>query len=216
MVDDPNANYPGILQGKILTATKNSTAGWKFNFFTLMGLQSNVLHLVSSVSFSVLGSCHLSVDLLFDCSHCLTWHLSVDAPCNHLYVISRRQIDPEFADMINVQDHCKVDEVDEDNVYSVFVSYIEIYNNYIYDLLEEAPFEQIKPKSVGIMIFVSFVILLWELCCLCGCCLVKLAQFIHVNCFKKKITWKKVMRKESRQQHLSVPTTGGCSVDAKT
>uniref|UniRef100_A0A8B9UW85 Kinesin-like protein n=2 Tax=Anas TaxID=8835 RepID=A0A8B9UW85_9AVES len=58
----------------------------------------------------------------------------------------KRQIDPEFADMINVQDHCKVDEVDEDNVYSVFVSYIEIYNNYIYDLLEEAPFEQIKPK----------------------------------------------------------------------
>ncbi|XP_067161477.1 kinesin-like protein KIF23 isoform X6 [Apteryx mantelli] len=59
---------------------------------------------------------------------------------------NRRQIDPEFADMINVQDHCKVEEVDEDNVYSVFVSYIEIYNNYIYDLLEEAPFDPIKPK----------------------------------------------------------------------
>ncbi|NWX22556.1 KIF23 protein, partial [Aegotheles bennettii] len=58
----------------------------------------------------------------------------------------KRQIDPEFADMINVQDHCKVEEVDEDNVYSVFVSYIEIYNNYIYDLLEETPFEPIKPK----------------------------------------------------------------------
>ncbi|XP_052664527.1 kinesin-like protein KIF23 isoform X6 [Harpia harpyja] len=58
----------------------------------------------------------------------------------------KRQIDPEFADMINVQDHCKVEEVDEDNVYSVFVSYIEIYNNYIYDLLEEAPYEPIKPK----------------------------------------------------------------------
>ncbi|NXL38421.1 KIF23 protein, partial [Glaucidium brasilianum] len=58
----------------------------------------------------------------------------------------KRQIDPEFADMINMQDRCKVEEVDEDNVYSVFVSYIEIYNNYIYDLLEEAPFEPIKPK----------------------------------------------------------------------
>ncbi|XP_075015789.1 kinesin-like protein KIF23 isoform X3 [Calonectris borealis] len=58
----------------------------------------------------------------------------------------KRQIDPEFADMINVQDHCKVEEVDEDNVYGVFVSYIEIYNNYIYDLLEEAPFDPIKPK----------------------------------------------------------------------
>uniref|UniRef100_A0A8D0HBB0 Kinesin-like protein KIF23 n=1 Tax=Sphenodon punctatus TaxID=8508 RepID=A0A8D0HBB0_SPHPU len=47
--------------------------------------------------------------------------------------------------MINVQDHCKV-EVDEDNVYSLFVSYFEIYNNYIYDLLEEFPFDPIKPK----------------------------------------------------------------------
>ncbi|NWS36825.1 KIF23 protein, partial [Polioptila caerulea] len=58
----------------------------------------------------------------------------------------KRQLDPEFADMIDVQDHCKAEEVDEDNVYGVFVSYIEIYNNYIYDLLEEAPFDSIKPK----------------------------------------------------------------------
>ncbi|NWV70271.1 KIF23 protein, partial [Malurus elegans] len=58
----------------------------------------------------------------------------------------KRQLDPEFADMINVQDHCRVEDVDEDNVYGVFVSYIEIYNNYIYDLLEEAPLESIKPK----------------------------------------------------------------------
>ncbi|XP_067411592.1 kinesin-like protein KIF23 isoform X5 [Emydura macquarii macquarii] len=58
----------------------------------------------------------------------------------------KRQIDPEFADMISVQDHCRVEGVDEDNVYGVFVSYIEIYNNYIYDLLEEIPFDPIKPK----------------------------------------------------------------------
>ncbi|XP_015273987.1 PREDICTED: kinesin-like protein KIF23 [Gekko japonicus] len=58
----------------------------------------------------------------------------------------KRQIDPEIADMINVQDNCKLEDVDEDNVYGVFVSYIEIYNNYIYDLLDEAPFEPIKPK----------------------------------------------------------------------
>ncbi|NXB66023.1 KIF23 protein, partial [Struthidea cinerea] len=58
----------------------------------------------------------------------------------------KRQLDPEFADMINVQEHCRAEEVDEDNVYGVFVSYIEIYNNYIYDLLEEAPFDAIKPK----------------------------------------------------------------------
>ncbi|NXK69270.1 KIF23 protein, partial [Sylvietta virens] len=58
----------------------------------------------------------------------------------------KRQLDPEFADMIDVQDHCRAQEVDEDNVYGVFVSYIEIYNNYIYDLLEEAPCDPIKPK----------------------------------------------------------------------
>ncbi|KAM9713797.1 kinesin-like protein KIF23 isoform 5-T5 [Dama dama] len=59
---------------------------------------------------------------------------------------SKRQVDPEFADMINVQEFCKAEEVDEDSVYGVFVSYIEIYNNYIYDLLEEMPFDPIKPK----------------------------------------------------------------------
>ena len=32
--------------------------------------------------------------------------------------------------MINVQEFCKAEEVDEDSVYGVFVSYIEIYNNY--------------------------------------------------------------------------------------
>lgn len=63
-----------------------------------------------------------------------------------LWLFSRRQIDPEIADMINVQDNCKADEVDEDNVYGVFVSYIEIYNNYIYDLLDETPIDPTKPK----------------------------------------------------------------------
>ncbi|KAG8145290.1 hypothetical protein E2320_013625 [Naja naja] len=58
----------------------------------------------------------------------------------------RRQIDPEIADMINVQDNCKLEDVDEDSVYSVFVSYIEIYNNYIYDLLDESPLDPTKPK----------------------------------------------------------------------
>ncbi|KAL7980221.1 hypothetical protein Chor_001489 [Crotalus horridus] len=60
--------------------------------------------------------------------------------------MGKRQIDPEIADMINVQDNCKLEDVDEDSVYSVFVSYIEIYNNYIYDLLDESPFDPTKPK----------------------------------------------------------------------
>ncbi|XP_062922244.1 kinesin-like protein KIF23 isoform X4 [Mobula hypostoma] len=60
--------------------------------------------------------------------------------------ISRQRMDPEFADMITVPEHCKAEGVDEDSVYSVFVSYIEIYNNYLYDLLEETPPDPIKPK----------------------------------------------------------------------
>ncbi|XP_056622947.1 kinesin-like protein KIF23 isoform X3 [Triplophysa dalaica] len=57
-----------------------------------------------------------------------------------------RRVDPEFADMISPEEAFTADGVDEDSSYSVFVSYIEIYNNYIYDLLEETPFDPIKPK----------------------------------------------------------------------
>lgn len=58
----------------------------------------------------------------------------------------RQKADPEFADMISSEEACKSENVDEDCCYSVFVSYIEVYNNYIYDLLEEAPFDPIRPK----------------------------------------------------------------------
>ncbi|XP_061595662.1 kinesin-like protein KIF23 isoform X1 [Cololabis saira] len=59
---------------------------------------------------------------------------------------SRQKADPEFADMISPAEACKSDGIDEDCCYSVFVSYIEVYNNYIYDLLEDAPFDPIRPK----------------------------------------------------------------------
>ncbi|XP_073319822.1 kinesin-like protein KIF23 isoform X1 [Pagrus major] len=59
---------------------------------------------------------------------------------------SRQKTDPEFADMISSEEACKSETVDEDCCYSVFVSYIEVYNNYIYDLLEDAPFDPIRPK----------------------------------------------------------------------
>lgn len=48
--------------------------------------------------------------------------------------------------MIKLEEASKADDVDEDSSYSVFVSYIEIYNNYIYDLLEENQDDAIKPK----------------------------------------------------------------------
>lgn len=50
--------------------------------------------------------------------------------------------------MIKVEEANKAEGVDEDSSYSVFVSYIEIYNNYIYDLLEETQEDLIKPKWV--------------------------------------------------------------------
>lgn len=48
--------------------------------------------------------------------------------------------------MLTPDEACKADGVDEDSSYSVFISYIEIYNNYIYDLLEETQEDPIKAK----------------------------------------------------------------------
>ncbi|XP_027859339.1 kinesin-like protein KIF23 isoform X2 [Xiphophorus couchianus] len=62
---------------------------------------------------------------------------------------SRQKVDPEIGDMLKPEETCKADGVDEDSCYSVFVSYIEIYNNYIYDLLEETQEDAIKPKWNG-------------------------------------------------------------------
>uniref|UniRef100_A0A3B4YPV1 Kinesin-like protein n=1 Tax=Seriola lalandi dorsalis TaxID=1841481 RepID=A0A3B4YPV1_SERLL len=59
---------------------------------------------------------------------------------------SRQKLDPEIADMIKPEEAYKAGGVDEDSSYSIFVSYIEIYNNYIYDLLEENQEDAIKPK----------------------------------------------------------------------
>uniref|UniRef100_A0A8D0CPS4 Kinesin-like protein n=1 Tax=Sander lucioperca TaxID=283035 RepID=A0A8D0CPS4_SANLU len=65
---------------------------------------------------------------------------------NSHYFDFRQKLDPEIADMIKSEEAYKTEGVDEDSSYSVFVSYIEIYNNYIYDLLEENQEDAIKPK----------------------------------------------------------------------
>ncbi|XP_029953078.1 kinesin-like protein KIF23 isoform X1 [Salarias fasciatus] len=62
---------------------------------------------------------------------------------------SRQKLDPDIADMIKPEEAYQADGVDEDSSYSVFVSYVEIYNNYIYDLLEETQEDAIKPKWNG-------------------------------------------------------------------
>ncbi|XP_059175032.1 kinesin-like protein KIF23 isoform X2 [Physella acuta] len=61
---------------------------------------------------------------------------------------------PESGDIERVMDPTKVDTVEEDNNYAVFVSFIEIYNNYVYDLLEELPYNSItgyKPPQSKIL-----------------------------------------------------------------
>ncbi|XP_068617155.1 kinesin-like protein KIF23 [Brachionichthys hirsutus] len=59
---------------------------------------------------------------------------------------SRQKVDPEFTDMISSEQECKSENVVEDCCYTVFVSYIEVYNNYIYDLLEDASFDTMRSK----------------------------------------------------------------------
>ena len=55
---------------------------------------------------------------------------------------------PEFGDLLRVPEPRRVEgrAVDEDSSYAVYVSYVEIYNNYVYDLLEEVPVDLIKQK----------------------------------------------------------------------
>lgn len=61
---------------------------------------------------------------------------------------------PESGDVERMTDPTVVDTVEDDNNYAVFVSYIEIYNNYVYDLLEELPYNAItgyKPPQTKIL-----------------------------------------------------------------
>nr|XP_045596708.1 kinesin-like protein KIF23 [Procambarus clarkii] len=47
----------------------------------------------------------------------------------------------------HIPDESRIDDLNEDNMYAVFVTYIEIYQNFIYDLLEESP--NTGPSSRG-------------------------------------------------------------------
>ncbi|XP_038058340.1 kinesin-like protein KIF23 isoform X2 [Patiria miniata] len=60
----------------------------------------------------------------------------------------RRPPQNDIATMVRVPDTNRIGSVDEDNNYSVFVSYIEIYNNYIYDLLEDTQSDGINQKPL--------------------------------------------------------------------
>ncbi|RXG67805.1 Kinesin-like protein KIF23 [Armadillidium vulgare] len=50
---------------------------------------------------------------------------------------ARKEVSGSQDSYERIPDSSHIGNVDEDNVYGVFVNYLEIYNNYIYDLLEE-------------------------------------------------------------------------------
>ncbi|XP_055628782.1 kinesin-like protein KIF23 [Toxorhynchites rutilus septentrionalis] len=51
--------------------------------------------------------------------------------------MKRKDTDPEIASKASVEPS-ELSGVDEDNIYSVFITYVEVYNNCVYDLLEES------------------------------------------------------------------------------
>lgn len=44
------------------------------------------------------------------------------------------------------RDSSRVPYLDEDNMYSVFVTYVEVYNNNVYDLLEDMYGDSARPR----------------------------------------------------------------------
>lgn len=50
----------------------------------------------------------------------------------------RKDSDPEIASRASAETS-GLDGIDEDNMYAVFVTYVEVYNNSVYDLLEDGP-----------------------------------------------------------------------------
>lgn len=52
----------------------------------------------------------------------------------------------ELNDVIRVPDSSTL-QVDEDNNYAVFISFVEIYNNAIFDLLDDTPIDPLKQKQ---------------------------------------------------------------------
>lgn len=58
----------------------------------------------------------------------------------HLLKYFRRKADSDSDSnpmIFRSAEESQIIQVDPDNVYSVFVTYVEIYNNSVYDLLEE-------------------------------------------------------------------------------
>lgn len=57
-------------------------------------------------------------------------------------VLWNREKAEKVAAPVQSDEFC-IERLEQDNNYAVFVSYVEIYNNYVYDLLEDLPFDPI-------------------------------------------------------------------------
>ena len=70
-----------------------------------------------------------------------------------MFSLPSPRAESDYSELLRVPDSCKVTkDVDEDSQYAVFVSYIEIYNNYVFDLLDETPVDPICPKWVWLLL----------------------------------------------------------------
>ncbi|XP_049776573.1 kinesin-like protein KIF23 [Schistocerca cancellata] len=59
-----------------------------------------------------------------------------------------RRKEPNYIEEQRVSDSTKLTCAEEDNTYAVFVTYIEIYNNNTYDLLEEIPEDCLRQRAL--------------------------------------------------------------------
>lgn len=59
----------------------------------------------------------------------------------------RKDSDPEIASRASA-DVSSLEGIEEDNMYAVFVTYVEVYNNSVYDLLEEGPIQKTLQSKI--------------------------------------------------------------------
>ena len=57
---------------------------------------------------------------------------------SRMHRLDRKDTDPEIASRAS-SDVTVLNGMDEDNMYAVFITYVEIYNNSVFDLLEHTP-----------------------------------------------------------------------------
>jgi kinesin family protein 23 len=63
---------------------------------------------------------------------------------------STQRIKESFTELSEkIPDSTKIESVKENNIYAVFITYVEIYNNGVYDLLEDVPKDPTRPNQLA-------------------------------------------------------------------